>query len=229
MFEELLFIGGFLLFSILVSFLLFKYIPSPLNKVVKALAIVGIIIHELCHVFMCLITNAPIKSVNLLEKTEKYRGNQLGYSGSVIMDSDKRLTFLQALLIGLAPLILSFWLFFYLWDLLLTVNLELYLFFFIIFVMFSIVLAASPSATDLLCIPSAFQENPMYSLYQIFLLILSIITVWYIIVINQFSFIHEIINYILIMVFYYTYKYSFIGIRKFYGAFYSNNKIHSPP
>ncbi len=226
MFEELIFMCGFLLFSILVSYLLFKYIPSPLNKVVRALAIIGIIIHEFCHVFMCLITNAPIKSINLLEKTEKYRGNQLGYSGSVIMDGDKRLTFLQALLIGLAPLILSFWLFFYLWDLLLTVNLELYLFFLIIFVMFSIVLAASPSATDLHCIPSAFQENPKYSLYQIFLLILSIITVWYIIVINQFSFIHEIINYILIMVFYYVYKYSFTGIRKFYYAIYPKNKIH---
>ncbi len=215
MFEELLFMGGFLLFSILVSYLLFKYIPSPLNKVVRALAIVGIVIHELCHVLMCLITNTSIEHIKLLERTEtKYGSNKYEYNGRVKVNSQKRLTFLQALLISLAPLIFSFWLFFSLWELLLTTSLNLFLFFLVIFVMVSIVLAASPSAADLFCIPAAFKEDPRYSMYQIFLLILSIITVWSIIVINQFSFIHEIISYILIMVFYYIYKYSFIGIDK---------------
>ncbi len=217
MFEELIFMGLFLLFSIVVSYLLFKYIPSPLDKLVKALAIIGIIIHELCHVVMCIVTHAPISHIKLLEKVEtddREKVHKFNYRGRVVVGGKKSLTFLQALLIGLAPLLISFWIFFLLLDLLFTTDLHVALFFLFVFVMISIVLAAAPSSADLLTIPSAFQEDPKHSLYQIFLLFLSIITVWVLIISYQLLFFHEIITYFLIGVVYYAIKYCFIGINK---------------
>ncbi len=215
MFDELLIVAGFLIFSIILSYILLKYTPNPLNKLVLGLAIIGIVIHELCHLLMCIITKAPIKSINLLERV-KLNGpeeSQYGYRGSVTINMEKQLTFLQALLIGVAPLIFSFWLFFSLWDLILTEILDVFGIFIIIFLMISIVLAAAPSAVDILNIPYAFRKDPKYSCYQILLLVLSIISIWFIYLLYPLSLIHEIFNYLIIMVFYYGYKYLFKGIK----------------
>ena len=216
MFEELLFMGGFLIFSVIISYILLKYTPSPLNKLVLRLVIIGIIIHEFCHLLMCIITNAPVKSVKLLEriKLNGKEGDKNGYRGSITVNMEKKLTFLQAFLIGFAPLIFSFWLFFFLLDLLFTAELDAYIAIILIFIMVSIVLAAAPSASDILNIPGAFQEDPKYSCYQILLLILSIISVWILCILYQVTFYHEIVNYLLIMIFYYGFKYGFIGIHK---------------
>ena len=220
MFEELLVMllvmTGFLVFSVVISYILLKFTPSPLNKVILGLALIGIIIHELCHVMMSIITNAPVKSVKLLEKVKynEKKGNQFGFRGSVTINMEKGLTFLQALLISLAPLILSFWLFFFLWDLILTDIFDIFGVIIIIFLMVSIVLAAAPSAADILCVPYAFQKNPKYSCYQILLLVLSILTYWFISILYQLILFHEIVNYLLIMVYYYGFKYGFKGFNK---------------
>ena len=49
MFEELPFIFGFMIFSILVSYILLNHVGSPFDKIFKAFAIVGIIFHEICQ------------------------------------------------------------------------------------------------------------------------------------------------------------------------------------
>ena len=73
MFEEILFMIGFALFSLLVSHLLHKYTPEPVYNIVKFLAIIGILIHEACHILMCLITNVRIEEIRILQtdKEEK--------------------------------------------------------------------------------------------------------------------------------------------------------------
>jgi len=219
MFEEILIMIGFALFSFCISHILLRYTPEPLNKIVRILAMVGIIIHELLHVLMCILTNARIKEITLLGKRrykgkEKENDDKFEYFGRVRLSDKRRLTFLQALLIGLAPLIFSFWLFFLLWEQILNPQLDIMLFFLYLFIMISTVLAAAPSFEDLTSIPQAFKNDPHYSLYQIFLSTLSIITVWIVIVEFQISFFHEIINYILIMIFYYIFKYSFRGLNE---------------
>ena len=218
MFDEVIFMIGFLIFSVIISYILLKYTPRPLNKLVLGLALIGIVIHELCHLLMCIITNAPVKSVKLLERTKLYgkEGDNYGYGygGSVKVSGEKKLNFLQAFFIGFAPLIFSFWLFFYLLDLLFTAELDAYIAILLLFVMVSIVLAAAPSAADILNIPKAFQENTKYSCYQIFLLVISIISVWILYILYQVTFFHEIVNYLFIMIFYYGFKYGFKGIKR---------------
>lgn len=211
MFEEFPFILGFLLFSIVVSYLLLKYIPEPFKKIIVGLMIVGIVIHELFHVLMCLITNTPINSVKFLEKIKKEEGpgyKKYEFNGNVSIKEEKGMSFLQAVLVGFAPLFFSFWLFFLLLDQVIHPLNEI-TFFVCLFIVFSIIFSAAPSSTDLICIPRAFRENIKYSAYQIFLLILSILQVWWILLFLKISNLHEVFIYLSIMFFYYLWKYGF--------------------
>lgn len=215
MFEEILFMICFALFSVAISHVLLKYTPGFLNRIIRALAMVGIIIHELCHILMCLITNTRIKKIRLLAKNEdESQKGKFEYFGNITVKGGDRLTFLQAMLISLAPLIFSFWIFFFLLEQIFNPEINIVLFFLYLFIMVSIVLAAAPSFADLICIPKAFREDPYYSIYQVFLLLLSLLTFWIVVSLLQLTFFHEIIVYILIMIFYYSFKYSFKGINE---------------
>lgn len=216
MFEELLFMIGFAIVSILISYLLREYSPNPIDKIVKALAIIGIIIHELCHIIMCIITNTKIHSYSLIERVDKKDGRRnMLYGGRVTINDTDRLTFLQALLIALAPIYLSFWLFYFLLEQLLYANVSELMFFIILLIMISIILGASPSLVDLLSIPKAFNRDPQYSIYQIFLLLLSGATVWFIITMWNIYIVHDIIFYIVTFFGYYGFKYGFKVIYSF--------------
>ncbi|MFX1294623.1 MAG: hypothetical protein ACFFD2_07195 [Promethearchaeota archaeon] len=217
MFEELLFMIGFAIISISISYILLEYIPEPLNKLVNGLAIIGILIHELCHIVMCIITNTRIHSVSLIQIVhEPDVQHRPGYSGRVTIGHSETLSFLQSLLIALAPIYLSFWLFFFLLEQLLYTNLDVLVFFIIVFIMISIILGASPSIADLSNIPKAFSRDPTYSMYQIFLLFLSGVTVWLIMTIYTIYVIHELFYYVFIFVGYYGFKYGLKGLNEMY-------------
>ncbi len=214
MFEEIPIIIGFLLFSIVVSYFLLKYVPGTFKKVVIGFMVVGIIIHELFHLLMCLITNTPVERVNLLEriKSEEHPGYKVyEFSGSVTVNRSKGISFLQAVLVAVAPLFFSFWIFFLLLHQVIHPTNEI-IFFICLFIVLSIMFSAAPSSADILCIPRAFRDNPSYSVYQILLLFLSILLVWLLIPFLEFLTIHETILYLSIMLFYYLLKYGFKAV-----------------
>lgn len=227
MFEELPFIIGFLLFSIIVSYLLLTYISEPYKKIIVGLMVVGIVIHELFHILMCLITNTPVESVKLLEKIKTEEGpgyKKYEFNGMVTIKNDKGTSFLQAVLVGVAPLFFSFWLFFLLLDQIIHPTNEI-IFFTCFFIIISIIFSAAPSSEDLKCIPRAFSENVGYSMYQIFLLMLSILLVWLIIPVLKQPDIHEIFIYLLIGTFYYIWKYGIKLVSFLYRFAISNKKL----
>ncbi|KKN48454.1 hypothetical protein LCGC14_0652710 [marine sediment metagenome] len=115
MFEEMPFILGFLIFSIIFSYLALKYVEPPFSGIVQVLAMGGIVIHELCHLVMCIITRSPIEKVTLIKKLDFDEENRFGYYGEV-QTLANRISFLKAGLIGLAPLYISFWIFFFLLE-----------------------------------------------------------------------------------------------------------------
>lgn len=211
MFEEIPFILGFMMFSIVVSYLILHYIPEPYIKIFIGIMIVGIVIHELFHYLMCLITNTPVDKVNLLDKIKREQTSEYKkyeFSGSVLIKSSNDISFLQAVLVSFAPLVFSFWIFFSLLNQVIHPTNEI-MFFISLFIILSIIFSAAPSSADLVCIPRAFRENPNYSAYQLFLLNLSILMVWCILPsFGDISF-HEAIIYLLIGVFYYLWKYGF--------------------
>ena len=211
MFEELPFILGFVLFSVVISYILLTYTPEQLMVVIQGISIIGIIIHELCHILMCLITNTRIEKITLVKrmKNKKY-GRKYGFGGEVRV-RESNITFLQAFLIGLAPLFFSFWLFFFLWGQISNPSIDVGLFYIYLFVMISIVFSSAPSFADLAMIPKAFQTDVRYSLYQILLLILSMFITWLVVISYEIHVIHEVFLYITIMGVYYGLKYGFKG------------------
>ncbi|MHA2283695.1 MAG: hypothetical protein ACXAC5_22870 [Promethearchaeota archaeon] len=208
MFEEIPFILGFMIFSVIFSYVALKYVPPPFSEIIKGLAIVGIVIHELCHYLMCIITRSPIEKVTLIKKLDFKEEQRLGYYGEVQVQ-EHRISFLQAVLIGLAPLYLSFWLFFFLLNILVYSPVEPVVFIICIFVMISISLSAAPSFADFLMIPKVFLNDFNHSMYQVLLIALSfLLTITMLTVFDLQSF-HEFFVYLIITGFYFGFKYGF--------------------
>ncbi len=221
MFEEIIFMVGFAVFSTIASYICLKYAPNPLYAIFRCIAVVGIIIHELSHALMCVVTNTRIRTIKLLERSDGKSAFGLNYGGRVELKDYVRLSFLQALLIGFAPIYISFWLFFFLWGQLKTPGLDVLIFYVYIFVMLSLVLSAAPSFADIIAIFGAFHFDWRYSLYQSGLSLLSITTVWLVVTNYQIKIFHEIVTYVLIFVGYYGYRIGFKGLKGLYSLFFA--------
>jgi len=216
MFEEIVFMVGFALLSIILSYVLLNLAPNPIDKFFRVVAVVGIVIHELAHALMCILTNTRIRGIKITKHTGEDAKSGFKYGGRVDLKDYIKLTFLQAILIGLAPLYISFWLFFFIWEQLLNPGLDVVVFYIYLFVMISLVLSAAPSFGDLVTIFGTFSFDWRYSLYQIALTLLSAGTVWLVVTRYQIQVVHEIVIYIAILVGYYMFKAGFTGLKKIY-------------
>ena len=200
----------FAIFSVILSYVLLNRTSGAVSVFFHGLALGGIIIHEICHMLMCFLTNTHIESIALLSiKRPRENGGRYGISGNVRINGT-RTTFLKAFLIGFAPLYMLFWLFFFMWDQLENPDLEYEHVLLYIFIMFTTALAASPSFQDLTTVLKSFSYDVRYSFYQIFLVLISIGTTLLVINVNQLVIIHEIYIYAIITFFYFVYKYSFL-------------------
>ena len=216
MFEEIVFMVFFAVLSITLSYILLKFAPNPIDKFFQIVAVVGIVIHELSHALMCILTNTHIRSIKIMKRADPESKFGLKYGGRVDLKDYVKLTFLQALLIGLAPLYISFWLFFFLWEQMKNPNLDVVIFYVYLLVMISLVLSAAPSFADVVNIFGVFYFDWRYSLYQIVLLLLSVGTVWLVITSSQIQVFHEIVTYIAILVAYYGFKSGAMGLKSIY-------------
>ena len=221
MFEEIPWIIGFLIFSVIFSYIAFKYVSPPFSEIIKALAVVGIVIHELCHYIMCIITRSPVENVTLVKKLNFKEEQRIGYYGEVQVQTH-RISFLQAFLIGFAPLYLSFWLFFFLLEMLVYSQVNAVVFILSILIMISISLSAAPSFADLSEIPKAFFNNFNHSMYQILLLVLSFLLTFTILNLYNLYGFHELFVYLIITGFYFGFKY---GFRITANLLYKNRSI----
>ena len=191
-------------------------------KIVKVLAMFGVILHELCHLFMCIITHAPVKKVSLIKRFRSEETRTTSYFGEVVV-YENNISFLQSFLISFAPLYLSFWIFFYLLNFLINNQVSALVFFLSIFTMISLVLSAAPSSADLGIIPRTFQNDTNHSMYQILLILFSILTTWIITFAFSIQFVHEIFIYLVIAAVYFAFKYSLKLIKTIYQLVYRNH------
>ena len=211
-FEELLVMVVFACISNLLSYCLLNRTSGAISLMFHVLAGPAIMFHEFCHMIMCLLTNTHIERASLLS-IRKSQGGNYSMSGEVRINGN-RTTFLKTLLIGLAPLYILFWIFFFMWGQLENPNLEYGHALFYVYIMFCATLAAGPSFQDLLTILTSFKYDTRYSFYQIFLVLISIGITVLVIDVNQLVFIHELYIYAIITFFYFVYKYSFLVAYK---------------
>jgi uncharacterized membrane protein len=88
-----------------------------------------------------------------------------------------------------------------------------------IILMISLVFSASPSIPDLTIITRAFSHNTEHSFYQIFLVILSLLATWSIESSVNFD-LHEWHIYLIIIGFYFVFKFGFRLIKHIFYSLY---------
>ncbi|MFX1478490.1 MAG: hypothetical protein ACFFCI_10180 [Promethearchaeota archaeon] len=175
------------------------------NTIIKILLFIGVVAHELSHRLVCALTGVPAFNTSV-----KYRPIP---HGSVTLKQRFQYTLLQGFLIGFAPLLIGAWAIYFL--ILAAFNPFFHPLVRILagFSSFSILLALSPSRVDLSSIQEGFQNDPQHGLYQIFLVGLSFLLTWIVVVVYHLRFPFEFLYYFIIIFFYIILKYFFILLR----------------
>jgi hypothetical protein len=238
MFEDIWFY--LLVFAISFSLMfIYRLKLGPFRVVLNVLGFIGIIVHELSHYLLCKLVGVPVKRIFV-----QYRNKRTGtvaLAGAVVLKEPRRMSFLQALVTGFAPLFISSWLIMFCFDLLSNPFLEDYFYFFISFMIVSLMFGGAPSHADIRICYNSFKRSPVYSVYQIFLLFISIFTVvLYVnisVFVNSLEFLIYILQFISIGVIYFIYKYIFrycnhllrkLGFFKRFNAKLLTRKRHQP-
>lgn len=210
MIEEPLIFLGVLIISLIMSRFLLSENAGMFKPIAERLFFIGVIFHELSHAFMCLVVGRIPDHFKLKWRNERYTSIRDPH-GSV--GFDKPPNFLQAFIIAIGPLIISTWLIFLLWFGI-VINPIFYPIIktLAVFLILSLFLTASPSTGDLQYVSMAFRNSPIYSLYQVFLVFISVIILWLILIITKLEFIIDFFYYVFIAGIYWILKGMIIGI-----------------
>jgi len=204
MFEDLILFAVILLINVIVCGIIYQK-RKKLSLIWKALGVAGIFVHEVSHFLMCLITGVTPTSLRV-----SYRG----LHGSVSVKDFKRVSFLQAFVCGIAPLLIMSYLAYYCLMLFFEPALKDIYRIFAGFGFISLIIGASPSRVDLRFIGYAFNNDPLYSLYQVGLVILSGVMIYFISLQISIPYYLSFLWYICMGIGYYVIKYLFLGARK---------------
>jgi len=208
MIQEIIVFIIILIISMIVQKMIRKDILGPFYPIALRLSFIGVIVHELSHYVLNLAVGIIPKKIEIKWKSDdkKRRSPQ----GAVY---SKPRSLLQAFFICLAPLYISTWLAFLTLYIALSANFNPVIRVVSGLICISLVLGAAPSNQDFNNIPNAFRKDPIHSLYQIFLVILSSLILWIIIQFSQIIFLLDVFYYFTIIGIYFILKFIFIGSR----------------
>lgn len=194
----ILFVFRFI-FSVLISS---KH--DTLRVALKVCGFFGIAVHELSHFIMCIVTGAHPDGISV-----SYRRQ----AGKVSLKDAERMSFMQAFLTSLAPLlIISYLLYWCVVIFLSPITPDLWRI--VAFVSFiSLGIGVSPSRQDLWIIGKIFNKDPLYSLYQIGLVALSTVFIFFTTSTIPIPYYYSFMFYVFIGIGYYALKYLFLGIK----------------
>ena len=182
---------------------------GPFTSFISILMFIGVVFHELSHYFLCLITRVPTKGVYI---RLRYRGH-INPHGEVVPEYPYQITFLQAMLASLGPVLMGTWIAYFSLNAAMNPLLDPLVRIIAGLIVLSTLLASTPSPEDFRFISFGFSNDPKHSYYQIGLLTLSILLSWGVVNLFNLIFPIEFIYYFVIVGFYFTLKFSFIGVR----------------
>jgi hypothetical protein len=218
MLEEILIFLGVLVASWSGSYLIkiiLKKKVSIVSRIIYILIFIGTAVHEFSHYIANLIVGLKPGKIEIKWRDEHY--GFISPHGSVIA---KPRSFLQAIIICLAPLYISTWLIFLTFFSILNPNLPIVLRIISGILCISLFYGASPSGRDFTNIFSAFKDDVFYSTYQIFLITLSIIILYLLLIFSNIIFILDLFYYLTIAGLYWIFKLSFMGLDKLFRIHY---------
>ncbi len=193
---------------------------GPFSQIVNVLTYIGVFVHEGCHRITCLIVGMPTKGVSVAFRDMFGRVNPHGH---VDPDQPYQSTLLQGVLVSLAPMLIGTWMvYFSLMVVFSPLYDPIYRILAVIFCI-SVLLAITPSSADINFIGTMYQNDPVYSLYQIFLVGLSFFGLWISVEIFHWYFTLEFFYYFILIVSYYMFKYLF-KLMKFISSKITRNK-----
>jgi hypothetical protein len=210
MIEEPIIFLGVLILSWITSSLLISDRAGVLKPIAFRLGYIGVIFHEISHYLMSLAVGKMPEKMKI--EWHKGKNGERSAQGSVSLE--KPPSFLQAVVIALGPLYISTWFIFLFWfGIILNPVFDPVIKTIAVFVIISLFLGASPSTGDLRYVTNSFRKSPTYSWYQIFLIILSGVILWMILLFTQITFFLDFFYYLAIAGIYLILKFSLIGLR----------------
>jgi hypothetical protein len=157
-------------------------------------AFIGVFVHELAHYTLGVVFGAKMGKI-----TVRYRNREVpkvSPHGWVDNPEYERQSFIQAFMISFAPLFVSTFLFMFCLDIILHIQTEVWIKFIAVVFCVSLLIGSEPSGQDVKLVGRKFNKDPRYSIYQIFLVLLSGIFVWIFVDINFISLPFEVLYYI---------------------------------
>jgi hypothetical protein len=191
---------------------------GPFRLVLNILGFVGILVHELSHYTLCKLLGVPVEHIRV-----RYRNKNTGKvapHGWVRPKEYYRISFLQAVLVAISPLFISTWLIMACFDIFYIKGLNEFVYVGIGFFIVSLFIGGAPSTADFRFCINGFRRSPSYSLYQLFILTISILTILLVSIglkiVLPIEFIQYIFQYFLVGINYFLYKYTFQALNNMY-------------
>ena len=212
MIEELSLFLSILIISLLIKNLLFKRADKIwlLGPILMRLGYIGVVVHEISHYSMCLAVG--VRPEHLEIKWRHEISGERSPHGSV--KPGRKVSFLQGFIVAYAPLYISTW------FIMLTFTIfpnssfnpivRVIAFLFCI----SLFIGAAPSTPDFNYMLNAFKLDTTHTFYQIFLVCLSGIILWGVLIYTQVIFPLDVLYYLAIAGLYLFLKFSLIGIHR---------------
>ncbi|MFW9939431.1 MAG: hypothetical protein ACFFFT_00225 [Candidatus Thorarchaeota archaeon] len=197
---------------------------GPVGNTIKHIFFfIGVIAHELSHRVMCAITGVPTSGMSVTYRDDKTR--RVAPQGYVTPRQEYQMSFLQALLVCFAPVLIGAWIIYFLLQVALSSSFDPLFRIIAAFCALSVLLASSPSGSggDLSFIKFGYQNGPQHSQYQIFLVVISFLITWFIVGVYNIIFPVEFFYYFLLIFFYVLLKYGLISIRLLFNKVQNRN------
>lgn len=197
------------------------------------LMFIGVIVHEISHYTLGVLFGTKMGKISIgFHGTGDHR---VAPHGSVDNPEFERNTFMQTFMISFAPLFVSTFLFMFCLDIIFHVQTEIWVKSVAVLFCFSLLIGSAPSGQDIRLVRITFNKDPRYSLFQIFLVLLSGVLVWLLVDLYFINLPFEVLYYIeyfvFLVLFYYGFKFVFWALGKMSTMIktkYGNGTVSSP-
>ena len=155
-----------------VTFLAVRNSRGLIQFIVNIFFFFGVFVHEFSHLMFCFIFRVPTNGMKIYFM-DRERG-VVNPGGYVNLAEGPRISMMQSLMIGIAPLFISTFLFMGCLDIIFTFETTFEVQIFVIILAISLVLTAAPSQTDVSNILKAAAGDPVQSFLQFLYVVASL-------------------------------------------------------